>query len=170
MKILYTIVSVIISMSAYSQTEWSVLKNKNYTIEYPSNWSLSEAGEMGSKFMITSPLSSEDDKFAENVNLIVQSKKTAAVTFDEFVANSRKQMAAIIPEFKMLKDENLKTENQTNHMSYLGLMRKEKLKIEQYIIDTKSDFYILTFTMSLNDENDYNEIAKKILDSFKIIK
>lgn len=73
---------VLISLTACGQTTktneittiqngWKTLNEKGYTIQYPNDWELNKSGQMGTSFIILSRLSSKNDKFCENVNLII---------------------------------------------------------------------------------------------------
>ena len=55
-----------------SENGWKVLNETNYSIQYPDNWDLNKSGQMGSSFIVFSRLTSPQDKFRENVNLIIQ--------------------------------------------------------------------------------------------------
>ena len=72
------ILALITSLTACNQTEeenniqteilgdWKSLSENNYSINYPDNWELNKAGQMGTSFILFSPLSSKQDNFKEN--------------------------------------------------------------------------------------------------------
>ncbi|MBC8172388.1 MAG: hypothetical protein H7X71_00660, partial [Chitinophagales bacterium] len=49
---------------------WKTLKEKNYSIQYPSTWELDQSGQMGTSFILFSSLEEKEDQFMENINLI----------------------------------------------------------------------------------------------------
>ena len=77
------LLTIIVNLTAYGQTTenksqaevldgWKSLTENSYSINYPGNWELNKSGQMGTSFILFSPLSSEQDQFKENVNLLIQ--------------------------------------------------------------------------------------------------
>ena len=98
------ILALITSLTACNQTEeenniqteilgdWKSLSENNYSINYPDNWELNKAGQMGTSFILFSPLSSKKDNFKENVNLLVQDLKGHDLDLDKYVEISEGQI------------------------------------------------------------------------------
>ena len=55
----------------------------NYSIQYPLSWNLNQ-NQMGTSFIILSPMESEQDKFSENVNLVIQDMTGKDIDLDKY--------------------------------------------------------------------------------------
>lgn len=158
------------SISALGQvTGWESLKEKEYSIEYPSEWTLDKSGMMGTKFMLFSPLSSEEDKFKENINLIVQDISAYNLNLDQYVELSEEQVKISITEAHMITSERLKDGSTAFHkVIYTGKQGVFELQFEQYYWIENSKAYVLTFTCEEDQFAEYRVVGEKVLNSFKI--
>lgn len=161
-----------LSITAYSFAQnascWSLLEDKKYSILYPCDWTPSKTGEFGTSFFIFSPLTDSDDVFAENMNLIIQQKKNKDLTFNVLINGSKAQISKSFQDFEMLEDKTLEdTQFKTHCFSYKSTINNRKLIIKQFLIESKNDFFILTFAMEENQENNYAQLASKSMHSFK---
>src|SRR5688572_15598390 len=64
--------------------EWKTLKEKNYTLKYPSDWRVDKSGALNVPLMLYAPKDSEKDGFNENVNLIIESLEGKKTTLAEY--------------------------------------------------------------------------------------
>jgi hypothetical protein len=64
--------SIFSNIIAQTESEWNSIDDSKYFINYPSDWELNNSGLMGTSFILFSPVSSSQDNFRENINLLVQ--------------------------------------------------------------------------------------------------
>jgi hypothetical protein len=155
------------------QTLWSqsndlkTLKFQNYTISYPANWELNQSGQMGTSFIIYSPLESDKDEFRDNINLLEQDLTGYHLDLKKFVELSEYQIKTMIKEGKLEESEEVQHCAGNYHkMVYTGNQGPYQLKFIQYyrVIDQRA--YILTFTCEKSKFDRYEVIASNILNSF----
>jgi hypothetical protein len=93
---LFGVLAFIMNLTSCAQTSenktqlktiegWETLTENNYSINYPDNWEINKSGQMGAKFILFSPLSSEEDQFKENVNFLVQDLTGHNLNLDQYV-------------------------------------------------------------------------------------
>lgn len=148
---------------------WKTLTQNNYTIQYPSNWELSQKGEMNTSFFIFSPFDSDKDIFRENVNLLIQDLSGKNIDLNKYVEISEKQIKSLITNSNISESIRLKKNDKQYHkIIYSGEQGAFKLMFIQYywVIDNKA--YVLTFTSKKDTYNSFKETANKILDSFEL--
>ena len=150
---------------------WESLTENNYSINYPDNWELNKSEQMGTSFMLFSPLSSEQDQFKENVNLLIQDLAGHNVDLNKYVEISESQIETLITDGKILDSKRLTTEKLNyQKVIYTGKQGIFNLKFEQYYWVIGDKAFILTLTCEENQYNDFQVIGEKILNSFKLVK
>ena len=146
---------------------WKELNFEGFSIDYPENWDVNMKGEMGTKFILFSPLENNQDDFKENINLVVQDLTGYDIDLNGFVEISEQQVSTYVTEGKILESNRLSKENIAYHkMIYTGKQGVYKLKFEQYFWVIESKAYILTFTSEESNYQKYKMIAETILNSF----
>lgn len=157
------------SVAAIGQTtnDWNTLDQPNYAIQYPSTWQLNQSGQMGTSFILLSPLESDKDKFMENVNLLIQDLAGRNIDLNKFTEISEEQVKTMVTNSILIESKRVKNgDNEFHRIIYLGDQGMYRLKFEQYYWVVNSKAYILTFTTEKDKFNDYMEIGEKILNSF----
>jgi len=148
---------------------WKVLNETNYSIQYPDNWDLNKSGQMGSSFFIFSRLTSPQDKFRENVNLIIQSLQGQKINLDKYVEISEGQIKTIITNGNLIESKRLNLNgHEFQKVIYTGDQGIYKLKFEQYYWVLNGQAYILTLTCEKNQFDTYKLTGEKILNSFRL--
>jgi hypothetical protein len=184
MKILKLIgiLTVITSATACAQTtesksktvdtvEWKSLTENNYSISYPNNWELNISGQMGTSFILFSPLSSKEDQFKENVNLLIQDLAGHNLDIDKYVEISEGQIKTLITDGEILESKRITTDNlEYQKVVYTGTQGIFNLKFEQYYWVIGDNAFVLTLTCEENQFNNHKIIGEKILNSFDINK
>lgn len=147
---------------------WEVFKSDNYSISYPSNWEVK--GSTGFvEFFITSPLDCENDKFSENINLMIQDLSAFEMSMDEFVEVSEKQVKSLLTNGEILVSKrNDDFDLEFHIMVYSGTQGQFELTTKQYLWLLAEKAYILTFSCETDQVKIYNSVSKQIMDSFKI--
>ena len=148
---------------------WKVLIETNYSILYPDNWDINKSGQMGSSFVIFSRLTSPQDKFRENVNLIIQSLQGQKINLDKYVEISEGQIKTMIKNGNLIESKRLNLNgHEFQKVIYTGDQGIFKLKFEQYYWVTNGQAYILTLTCEKNQFDTYKLTGEKILNSFRL--
>ncbi len=151
-------------------SSWKSYSKDNYSFEYPKEWNLDTSGRMGSSFFILSPLEHKGDLFAENINLMIQNLPESSYTLDKFVEISENQVNTRAKNGKLILSKRIKEKDlEFHHFIYTSEHSIYKLKQEQYCWLLEDKAYILTFTAEEKEFQNYRNIGKKILDSFKIL-
>lgn len=168
---LLTLTITKVSFSTEQQNEWAILDKDNYKIEYPSDWMLDESGNMGTSFILFSPLVNSEDKFNENVNLMIQDVSTYNLTFEQFVELSEKQIESMLTDGKILSSELVTIDgNNVQKLIFNGKQGEYDLQFEQYYMMRGPIAYVLTFTSEKNEFDKYQEVGEKIMNTFELKK
>jgi hypothetical protein len=147
--------------------DWKTLTQDNYTLQYPSSWELDQSGDMGSSFILFSPMESSLDSFQENVNLLIQDLTGMKIDLDKFTSISEDQVKTMIPNSNLIESVRLKTKSDEYHkIIYTGDLGMYHVKYEQYYWMINEKAYILTLTTELEKFDHYKETGERILNSF----
>ena len=151
--------------------DWNTFKQSNYSISYPPTWELNKSGEMGTIFIILSPLESDNDIFRENINFMTQDLSGLNIDLDKYTAISEEQVKTLISNSTFIESKRIKNEKGEYHkLIYTGDQGIYHLIFEQYywVVDDKA--YVLTFTSEQEKFDNFKKTGEKILNSFKINK
>jgi PsbP-like protein len=149
------------------QTEWKTLDHADYALQYPTDWEVNNSGAMGTSFILFAPLESEQDKFKENVNLIVQDLKGMAIDLDKYTEISEGQVKTMLTKSVIIESKRIKNDSSEYHkLSYTAEQGVFKLSFIQYYWLVKEKAYILTFTAEQDKFTTFKETGEKILNSF----
>jgi len=161
---------VFTNLTGFTQSnEWKFITAKDYSIQYPLNWKFDQSGQMKTSFIIFSELTSGEDQFRENINLIIEDLTEHNLDLNKYVEISENQIKTQINKSKILLSERLKAHNKEYHkVIYKGKNSSLNLKFEQYIWVEGSNAYILTLTCEIDQFDTFQEIGEKILNSFII--
>jgi hypothetical protein len=178
------ILSIIIGMSSCKENITSSSKNKavlftnsnlknefnqdDYSIRYPADWSLEESGAMGTKFLILSKQENENDKFQENVNLLIQSLEGLDMDLEGFTDLSVNQIKTLLTSPEIIFNETKTNihDIKYQHIVYRSDQGVYKLVFNQYYIIKDKKAYVLTLTCEQDVYNDYVETGVDIMNSF----
>jgi len=166
------ILFLFVNLSVFGQTnDWNTLNEKKYSIEYPSDWELNKSGQMGTKFILFSKLTSNNDQFKENVNLIVQDLTGYNIDLNQYVEISENQIKTMITDGNIISSERVKKdEKEFQRVIYTGKQGIYDLKFEQYYWVENNNAYVLTLTCEITAYTDFKNTGEKILNSFEISK
>jgi len=96
------------------------------------NWELNESGQMGTRFILYSALENDEDKFLENVNLIVQDVQGRSVDLDAFTEISEEQVKSMMTNCTLYESKRIKKGNQEYYkLNYSADQGAFSLKFEQ---------------------------------------
>lgn len=150
--------------------EFSTYQTKLYTIQYPADWKLDRSSSKEVEFQLFSPLATADDKFSENVNLLIQNLQGQPIkTLDQYVEISESQILVVLNDSEIQSSERIRKNGREFHrVEFTATQGKYKLKQVQYYYFENQVAYALTFTSELNQYEVYRETGIDILESFKL--
>lgn len=153
--------------NAKSHINWLEFKKDNYQLKYPESWTLDTTAKTAADFMILSPLSSDNDEFKENLNLVVQDLSGLNFDLDNFTALSEQQIQSYMEESEVIENERLKKDDREyQHLIYTAKNGGRMLRFEQYYWIINEKAYILSFTAEFDQFEKYQDLSKQILDGF----
>lgn len=168
-SLLFIVTLICINVIGQNENEKKKLVEDNYSISYPSDWELNKSGQMGSSFILFSPVESNQDIFRENINLLIQDLSNYNIDLDKFVEISKGQIKTMVKNGNLLKSERINTDSDEFHkVIYTGDQDIYKLKFQQYYWVKKQKAYILTLTCEKHQFDSYQKIGVEILNSFKL--
>jgi hypothetical protein len=148
---------------------WKVLNETSYSIQYPDSWEINKSGQMGSSFFIISKLTSPQDKFRENVNLMIESLQGQKINLDKYVAISEGQLKTVITNGNIIESKRVKSNGHEFHkIIFTGDQGVFKLRFTQYYWVLNGQAYVLTFTCERTQFDNYKLTGERILNSFRI--
>lgn len=154
---------------ALGQENYLTYSDAHCEILYPSDWDKNTTGQMGTSFILFSPLESEGDKFKENVNLLIQDLQGQNIDLKSFTELSKNQVKTLITDGVILESELLNNDNGEHHkLVYNGKQGIYNLRFEQYFWIIEDSAYILTFTCEADKFLQYKSVSEKILNSFQM--
>ncbi len=139
-----------------------------YSIQYPADWKLDRTSSSEVEFQLFSPLSSPDDKFSENVNLLIQDFRGQPVkTLDQYVELSESQILIMLTDSKLqLSERKQKNGREYHRIEFTSTRGEYKLKQIQYYYFENQIAYALTFTCELSEYDRYRETGMGVLEGF----
>ena len=151
--------------------DWKTFDQAAYTIQYPSTWELNQSEQMGTSFILFSPLESEKDQFKENVNLLIQDLAGYHVDLNEYTEITEGQIKTMVTNAILRESVRVKNDKGEYHkLIYSGDQGIFHLTYEQYYWVMNDKAFILTFTCEQNKFVQMADTGEKILNSFKLKK
>ena len=169
LKLLVFWILVPMLLQAQKVSELKTYSKDNYSIQYTANWDLNTEGQMGTTFVLFSKPSSANDKFRENVNLIVQDLSGYNVDLDTYAAISEQQLKNTVTAFILLENKKKKDEQgDYQHVIYTGVQGNFNLTFEQHYRIINNKAYVLTFTAEQAEYDKFKNTTTVMLNSFKV--
>ena len=168
-KYLYFII-LVLSLNSFGQikeTSWKTINDNTYSIQYPDNWELNTEKSMGTSFILFTEQTSSEDKFRENINLIIQNLEGYNLNLDDYVAISEEQISKMVTNGIIFESKRLNTNNtEFQKVIFTGKQGIFQLKFVQYYFVKDEKAYVLTFTCEEIQYEKYSLISDQILESF----
>lgn len=156
-------------VKAQPSDNWKNHTDSLYTISYPETWVLNNSLQPLAKLFVFSDQEGKDDRFRENVNLIIQQLPESSIDLDKFVLATETEVRDLITNSVIITNERSRNANgEFQHMVYTGDQGEFKLQFEQYYWVKNGEAIVLTFTAEQSKYGKYQATAKEILDSFRL--
>ena len=154
-----------------AQEATPVYRNADYGLEaqYPAGWKAVE-GLMGTAVVFASPLESKEDKFSENVNIIVEDVSAhPGMTLGKYIERAKAKLAVFITEYSPKDSRDSILAGQPAKMiEYTGRQGVFNLHILQAVTLVNGKAYVVTFTAEEGNYERYLPAAKRIIESIAI--
>ena len=105
---LIIIILINIPIIGANEDQLALYQNKKYQIEalYPKSWEIAEE-TFGVQVMFISPFENSDDKFRENVNIVIKELEQTAADLEAISQASIEQISQLITDFKLISYEKV---------------------------------------------------------------
>lgn len=161
--------NIVLSQTKTKTTpEWKTLDGTEFSIQYPSNWTVDKSGQGGTSFILFAPEDIMGDMFKENVNLLIQDLSGKNMDLAKYTELSITQFKKMMPgstlvESKRLKGAKFDFQKVTNTAKQGDL----NLRFIQYYWVVLNRAFVLTFSCEEGKHAAYKENSEKIMNSFK---
>lgn len=174
MKTITILVFIFINYSGFSQADtlinWTELNKGNFKISYPKSWTIDTSKRLGAELFIFSPLENKDDKFSENINILIQDLSGQGIDLNKYKQITEQQLNGV-PGSSLFESSVLKTgKGEYYKITYAMMQGANKLKITSVCYIKYDNAYLATFTADIDKYDQYKYIGEKILNSFRLIK
>lgn len=148
---------------------WKLLNGNGYSIHYPNGWCVDNSLSMGLSFVIYSQPPATNNRFRENVNLMVQNLAGQNMNMDSFVQKSQEQIKTMLKNESILESERIRVNGKEYHkIHYKGNSRGYDLEFLQYYRIQNNKAYILTLTCEATEFRKFVKTAERMMASFTV--
>lgn len=171
MKIFLPLVFCLIVFSvngqSVSQDDFKVFSKNDFKISYPSAWRVDTSGTMNSKVFFFSPADGPDDKFSDNLNVMIQSLGGQPIDIQKYKEISEQQIKVMFSDGKMEESKVVNANGREEyHLSYEFSQGIFRLKVLAMCFIKNDNAYLATFTSEASKFERYRPIAEKMLGTF----
>ncbi len=165
-KIIITLLLSVFSVNSQGQ-ELQEYSTKEYTINYPKDWTFDSSGQMNTTFLLFSKLE-ENDTFSENVNLMIQDLTGMNLDLKGYTALSVKQIKSV-KDSEIIESKGLKKSGRDYHqIIWKGFVAGRDLQFKQLYFLKDNKAYLVTLTCEQKAYTEYVNIGTSILNSFTL--
>jgi hypothetical protein len=166
---LFSLVLILPLASQSNQSKLNSISENGYCISFPSDWEINKSGQMGTSFILLSPIANPNDKFRENVNLIIQDLSGQHIDLTKYTDISIQQIKTLATNGVLIDSKRIKRSNfEYQKVLYTIKQGIYDLKIEQYYFINSGKAYVLTLTCEISEFEKYRLFGEEILNSFQI--
>lgn len=156
------------TLATPSTTEKYTNKDKQYSLDYPSQWQRKEVPAID--FVLFAPPKGTDTQVHASMNVIAE-KVDAPVTLAQFYNESVGNISTELKEVKIESNgESNLNGTPSKWINYSHSMQGISFRVLQYFIVNGDRVYLLTFSALSDDFATYKPEFDKIANSFKILK
>jgi hypothetical protein len=168
MKQLLAFAFTLVSTYCHAQLDKSY-SCPEYSVSYPKNWRLDTSRQAAPTIFFFSPLENSQDKFSENVNIMIQNLAGKHIDLSAYQGISENQVSTLGVNGKMIKSKIEKTaQGDRYYMEYQMTMNGNELRVKSICYIKKDIAYLATFTSKTDSFEKYNKTGTEILESFRL--
>lgn len=175
MKIkLTTLLLLLIGSTLFAQKDWNILERDNYAISYPKDWQSSDQKPEPSIefFLLSDGKSQKEDQFRESINLKLENLSGQEMRLEAYTKISLDQIRSQMPRAQVISNKVIKINNLEARAvvwsaeSNNGMV----LKFKKTFLIHNGKAYIITFSSTEAEYDEYIEVADKIINTFNLAK
>lgn len=175
MKIPLSIIFLFILFESFSQSDTSnqvnIFTKGNFSLQYPKSWRIDTSKVMGTEIYIFAPLENAEDKFRENVNVMIQNLSGKGIDLGMYKQITESQIANLATEGKVFESTILKADKGEYYkITYAMTQGIFRLKLTSYCFIKDEKAYLITFGSEFDKYEQYQKIGEEILNSFSLDK
>jgi len=164
----FFLLATLFCKSALSQV-YKQFVNKDFSISYPESWQLDSSKRFVSAIMFYSPIEGPEDKFRENVNVMLQDLRGRNINLDEYKKITDDQISAMGEKAGMIRSVVEKTANGSQYSTeYQMTVNGVEVHVKQVCVIKEEVAYLATFTAKPDTFDRYLPIGTAMLQSFKV--
>jgi len=142
---------------------------KDFYLEYPTNWSFDKSKATEGVFIFSTELDSPLDIFRDNVTLMIQDLPSNIRSLNDYVELSLNQFRR---EDYVLLESNTKT-NEKNEIIghefiYESVYNQREVKFYQFVMMKNGKAYLFTYLAELRSYDIYFKAARELISSFQL--
>ncbi len=147
--------------------EVKTFETEDFSIRYPSDWTVDDSKVMGTEAIIYSPMD-EHDSFQENFNIITENLAGKNMDLATYSASSIASIEMMLEGYVLVSSETLSRDGITFQKTITkGIMYEIPMTfVQEYCINEDDVAYIMTFTYT--DDQKYLDLASRMFNSFVI--
>ncbi len=134
----------------------------DFEISYPEDWQVKEISGVTA---FISPLDGADDKFSENVNIVIEDISAYQMSAEQYAKEADKSWLAADGKLKIIDFSQVMLNGEE---AYCTIAENDNLKFKQYILVKNNRAYVLTYTGQPDGFNKFQDIAENIIKTFKV--
>ena len=151
------------------KVNWKNIKEKGYSISYPSHWAMSEGSADGIVFTLYAPGPKSFAGYEENINLMIHDLSGKNMDLDTYTRLCERQIHTMVSNSKMILSERIEASAVPFHqIMYTGDYNEQLLKWKMRFWVAKGNVYILTYTATKENFGLHIKVADEIMDTFHL--
>ena len=151
--------------------EVKTFTNDNYSLEYPATWTLDTSKTWGADLMLFAPKDDDQDKFSENVNVLIQDLAGMGIGLEQYKEITDQQIATLATDGRIIESSILKKGNKEMYRIVYTMTQGDfNLKITSHCFIQNERAFLVTFTTEVEKYENYKLAGEDILGSFALIK
>jgi len=141
-----------------------------FSISYPDNWELSTLQIPGIYFQAFSPKEGPNDRFRENVNVVIEDLNGRQVSEQQYVDATKKKLMLNVKEFYLIKaGETMIGSYKAYEILYTGKLNLYNFKFKAVIVIYEKKAFVLTYSSDLISYDKFYPETNKIMNSIRLL-
>lgn len=144
-------------------------KTNGTSIQYPEDWTVQE-NIGGALVAFLSPTESGNDKFQENLNIVVQDLGGEEVTLEQYAEVTKQSLSQVITDLEIVSAEMASGDDGQDvyTMEYTGKQGEFELDWKQAFTIAGGKAYVLTYTAELANIDAFADVVGPMAESWTV--
>lgn len=170
MKLFFSLCLIAFGFTAHAQTPSTIqYRTALYQVDFPATWGADTSRKFGTDVIFFTSLADQDDKFSENVTMILQDWKGQNMTLTKYKDVTEKEMRTPGAQRKVLESAIQKKGNDSYYKFTSSFTQEgRQLKSTSICFIKNSIAYLMTYTAEEKNFNSYYPDASKLMNSLVI--